>query len=66
MIESLPNTTGAFPSPGRGEVAVRVVTAYASGCATVAVVLAIVLVRQVPITGQHARRRAAAWPTANQ
>jgi hypothetical protein len=49
-----------------GEVTMRVVTAYAAGCATVAVVLAIVLVRHSPVTGQHARGRAPAWPTANQ
>jgi cytochrome c biogenesis factor len=49
-----------------GEVTMRVVTAYAAGCATVAVVLAIVLVRHAPVTGQHARGRAPAWPTANQ
>ena len=49
-----------------GEVTVRVVTAYAAGCATVAVVLAIVLLRHSPITGQDARRRAPAWPTVNQ
>jgi O-antigen/teichoic acid export membrane protein len=48
------------------EVTVRVVAAYAAGCATVAVVLAIVLVRHSPLTGQHVRRRAPAWPTANQ
>jgi len=49
-----------------GEVTVRVVTAYAAGCATVAVVLAIVLVRHSAITAQRARRRAPAWPTADQ
>jgi hypothetical protein len=38
----------------------------AAGCATVAVVLAIVLVRHAPATGQHATGRAPAWPTANQ
>jgi O-antigen/teichoic acid export membrane protein len=49
-----------------GEVTMRVVTAYAAGCATVAVVLAVLLVRHSPLTWQDARRRAPAWPTANQ
>jgi O-antigen/teichoic acid export membrane protein len=49
-----------------GEVTMRVVTAYAAGCATVAVVLAIVLVRHSPVTGQHTGERAPAWPTATQ
>jgi O-antigen/teichoic acid export membrane protein len=49
-----------------GEVTVRVVTAYAAGCATVAVVLSIVVVRHAPIARQHAGRRSPAWPTANQ
>jgi O-antigen/teichoic acid export membrane protein len=49
-----------------GEVTVRLVAAYAAGCATAAVALAIVLVRHSPMTGQHASRRAPAWPTANQ
>jgi len=51
---------------GPGQVTTRVVTAYAAGCATVALVLAIVLLRHSPATGQHARRRAHAWPTTNQ
>jgi len=50
---------------GPGQVTTRVVTAYAAGCATVAMVLAIVLLRHSP-AGQHARRRARAWPTTNQ
>ena len=49
-----------------GEVTMRVVTAYAAGCATVAVVLAIALARHSPVTGEHERGRAPAWPTANQ
>jgi O-antigen/teichoic acid export membrane protein len=49
-----------------GEVTMRVVTAYAAGCATVAVVLAVVPVRHSAVTRRHARRRAPAWPTANQ
>jgi O-antigen/teichoic acid export membrane protein len=49
-----------------GQVTTRVVTAYAAGCATVAVVLAIVLLRHSPATGQHASRRAPAWPTTNR
>ena len=44
----------------------RVVTAYAAGCATVAVVLAIVLAPHSAATGQHASRRAQPWPTTNQ
>jgi O-antigen/teichoic acid export membrane protein len=51
---------------GPGQVTTRVVTAYAAGCATVALVLAIVLLRHSPAAGQHARRRAHAWPTTNQ
>jgi O-antigen/teichoic acid export membrane protein len=51
---------------GPGQVTMRVVTAYAASCATVAVVLAIVLLRHSPATGQHASRRARAWPTTNQ
>jgi O-antigen/teichoic acid export membrane protein len=49
-----------------GQVTTRVVTAYAAGCATVAVALAIVLLRHSPATGQHASRRARAWPTTNR
>src|SRR6266702_1736895 len=49
-----------------GEVTMRVVTAYGAGCATVAVVLAVVLLRHSHATGQHARGRARAWPTTNQ
>jgi hypothetical protein len=49
-----------------GEVTMRVVTAYAAGCATVAVVLAMVLVRHSAATGQHASRRAQPWLTTNQ
>jgi len=41
---------------GPGQVTTRVVTAYAAGCATVAMVLAIVLLRHSP-AGQHARPR---------
>ena len=51
---------------GPGQVTMRVVIAYAAGCATVATVLAIVLLRHSHATGQHARRRAHAWPTTNQ
>ena len=49
-----------------GEVTMRVVTAYAAGCATVAVLLAVVLLRHSHATGQHARGRARAWPMTNQ
>ena len=56
----------AVITTGPGQVTMRVVTAYAAGCATVAVVLAVVLVRHAPATRQHARGRAPAWPTANQ
>jgi O-antigen/teichoic acid export membrane protein len=42
---------------GPGQAATRVVTAYAAGCATVAMLLAIVLVRRSPATGQHAGPR---------
>ena len=46
-----------------GQATTRVVTAYAAGCATVAMLLAIVLLRHSHATGQHARRKAQAWPT---
>jgi O-antigen/teichoic acid export membrane protein len=49
-----------------GGVITRVVAAYAAGCATVAAVLAVVLLRHARVTGQHARGRAPAWPTMNQ
>jgi O-antigen/teichoic acid export membrane protein len=42
---------------GPGQVTTRVVTAYAAGCATVAILLAIVLIRHSHATGQHARPR---------
>jgi hypothetical protein len=48
---------------GPGQATTRVVTAYAAGCATVAMLLAIVLLRHSHATGQHARRKAQAWPT---
>jgi NADH:ubiquinone oxidoreductase subunit K len=51
---------------GPGQVTTRVVIAYAAGCATVALALAIVLARHSHATGQHARRGARAWPTTNQ
>ena len=51
---------------GPGQATTRVVTAYAAGCATVALLLAIVLLRHSHATGQHVRRRAQAWPTTNQ
>jgi O-antigen/teichoic acid export membrane protein len=44
-----------------GEVTLRVVAAYGAGCATVAAVLAVVLARHSPATGQHASGRAQAW-----
>jgi len=39
---------------GPGQATTRVVTAYAAGCATVAMLLAIVLLRHSHATGQHA------------
>jgi O-antigen/teichoic acid export membrane protein len=56
----------ALVTAGPGAVTTRVVTAYAAGCATVAAVLAVVLLRRAHATGQHARRGARAWPTTNQ
>ena len=59
-------TVLALVTTAPGEVMMRVVTAYAAGCATVAVVLAIVLAPHSAATGQHASRRAQPWPTTNQ
>jgi O-antigen/teichoic acid export membrane protein len=42
---------------GPGQVTTRVVTAYAAGCATVALILAVVLLRHSHATGQHAGPR---------
>lgn len=49
-----------------GAVTTRVVAAYGAGCATVAVLLAVVLIRHSPRTGPHASGRAQAWPTTKQ
>ena len=56
----------ALVTTAPGAVTMRVVTAYAAGCATVAVVLAIVLARLGAAAGRHASGRAQAWPTTNQ
>jgi len=51
---------------GPGQATMRVVTAYAAGCATVVVLLAIVLLRHSHAARQHVRRKAQAWPTTNR
>jgi O-antigen/teichoic acid export membrane protein len=56
----------ALVTTAPGAVTMRVVTAYAASCATVAVMLAIVLARLAAAAGRHASGTAQAWPTTNR